>query len=544
MRTNSTTRPHWFLITVLVLTLGLGLIGRPWEFLASGSTPPALTEPDARLTLEMRGPLLHTLLQSVGATLALVTAICAFSHFSLLRNQTTAVVGAALLFAGLIDVLHIVVLDQFVSRVVDQQQFGPFTWALSRIFHAGIVALGTGPFAWGTPAHGSWTGGKRWLLVPGCAVMGIGTFAIIQVCAHVENLPEALKPAAVIPRPWDGAALILYLLAGGILLPRFYRRHPSLFSFGLLLSLLPHMLGEALVAFGSRSMYDAPFLTGQLLKLLGYAVPLAGLLIDYTRVYRAEGELRSTREKLAMAREIQQGLLPDGAPQCRDYQIEGLCIPTDAVGGDFFDYVPMADGHLGIVIADVSGHDLGAAILMSQARAYLRAEARYTRSPGQLLAKMNLFLCRDVRDRRFISVFIAVLHPTQPTFTYAGAGHNGYLIGSQKLLRELEPTGPVLGVVEMEYEECADIPLAPGESLVLLTDGWPEATSHTGEAFGMSRVIDSIANAHTSPRNTLATLHERVLTFRKQLPADDDLTAVIVKRPEAQESQHEPAVAG
>lgn len=522
-------------MTVLALTFGLGLVGRPWEFFASSSSAAAPTEPDSRLTLEMRGPLLHTLLQSVGATLALVTAICAFSHFSLLRNQTTAVVGAALLFAGLIDVLHIVVLDQFVSRVVDQQQFGPFTWALSRIFHAGIVALGTGPFAWGAPSTGVWSGRKRWLLVPGCAVMGIGTFAIIQVCAHVENLPEALKPAAVIPRPWDAAALILYLLAGGILLPRFYRRHPSLFSFGLLLSLLPHMLGEALVAFGSRSMYDVPFLTGQLLKLLGYAVPLAGLLIDYTRVYRAEGELRSTREKLAMAREIQQGLLPAAAPHCLDYQIEGLCIPTDAVGGDFFDYVPMADGHLGIVIADVSGHDLGAAILMSQARAYLRAEARYTRSPGQLLARMNLFLCRDVRDRRFISVFIAVLHPTDPVLTYAGAGHNGYLIGPRGLLRELPPTGPVLGVVEVEYEECSDITLGPGESLVLLTDGWSEATAHTGEAFGMKRVIEALANASSTPRQTLAELHDRVLAFRRRVPADDDLTAVIVKRPGAEQ---------
>ncbi|MDX1966402.1 MAG: SpoIIE family protein phosphatase [Planctomycetaceae bacterium] len=535
---SNSTNPRWFMVSVIVIGSVVGLLG--WVAVLTTPLPRTgtLEVESSEILVRTRGQLIHTALQSVGASLAILTAVCAFSHSNLVRDQTTAVVGAALMFAGLIDAFHIAVLDQFGFGFEDAAQFGPFTWALSRIFHASIVALGTGPFAWGlsTRARLPFRGG--WLLAGACAVMTFGTFSIIEVCAQSEDLPDALRPLARVPRAFDALALIIYLIAGGVLLPRFYKRHPSLFSYGLLLSLAPHILGELFAAFGSRSAYDSAFVTAQCLKLVGYAVPLAGLLVDYSRVYLAEGELRATQEKLRVAREIQRGLLPQQAPHCPTYRLGGVCIPTDAVGGDFFDYIPMADDCLGVVIADVSGHDLGAAILMSQARAYLRAEASYSKNPAELLSRVNTFLCRDVRDRRFISMMLVLIDPTKSEIVYAAAGHGGYVISEGGLVRELPPTGPVLGVLETDFEMGEPVTLAPGQSMVLITDGWPEANSPSGEAYGMRRVYEVLAaNADADPQTFLDSLLHSVLDFRWQSPPEDDLTAVVVQLPKDSQSE-------
>lgn len=528
MRPPTVTNPRWFLSSVVALSVLSACLGG--LLVLRQSSLPVVHDGD--LIDRVRGPLLHTSLQSIGACLALITALLAFVHSSLFREQTTAVVGAALLFAGLIDAYHIVLLDHFVSHVEDEAQFGPFTWSLSRIFHATIIALGTGPLAWGRGLPQKQGRREKWLLILASAIMAMGTFSIILVCANVEDLPDALRPGSNVPRPLDALALSIYLLAGGVLLPRFYQRYPSLFSYGLLLSLIPHILGELFAAFGSRQTYDTAFMVAQWFKLIGYSVPLVGLLIDYTRVYRAEGELRGTQEKLRVAREIQQGLIPLGAPDLPGYEVSGLCIPTDAVGGDFYDYVPMPGGKTGIVIADVSGHDLGAAILMSQTRAYLRAEAGYLAEPAVLLSRINQFLCRDVRDRRFISLFLAVVDPAETRIRYAAAGHHAYILSPSGEVMELKSTGPVLGVIETEYEEGPPVELAPGSTLILITDGWPEATAPAGEAFQMRRVFETLMSAaDQTPAERLERLHRKILDFRWQQLPEDDLTAVLLQRP-------------
>ncbi len=529
------TPPRWFLPAVLLGTTVMGAIGvwLVWEAPRPSDELPIIESYEVVDLLQ--GSLLHTALQSIAATVALITASAAFAHSRLLRHQTTAIVGSALMLAGLIDVFHLAILDHFLSRVEDLRQFGPFTWALSRIFHAAIVALGTGAFTVGPSMLPGPIQRNGWYSLGALLLIGLGTFSIIEFCAHQPDLPDALRPTAMIPRPFDAIALMLYLLAGGVLLPRFYRRHPSLFSYGLLLSLVPHMLGECFAAFGSRAPYDAAFGTAQLLKLVGYLVPLVGLLVDYARVYRAEGQLRATQEKLRLAREIQCGLLPITAPHCGAYDIAGLCLPTDAVGGDFFDYVPMADQRWGIVIADVSGHDLGAAILMSQARAYLRAEAASSRDPGAVLERVNRFLCRDVRDRRFISLMLAMLDPERAEIRYAAAGHGGFVLRADGSVQELPPTGPVLGVVESVYELGPTVTLEPGDTFALVTDGWPEAQNLNGEHFGNRRVWDVLQlTATLPPAASLEALRARVFEFRQQTPPEDDLTAVLVRRPDPQ----------
>jgi serine phosphatase RsbU (regulator of sigma subunit) len=594
---------------------------------------------------------IQTLLQWTGVCLALVTAVCAFTQFSIRREVATPIVGAALLFAGLLDAFQTLGADRLITTVADPAQFIPFTWSLSRLFHAGIVALGTLPFVLGQRLAQQMAARQRRSLAAIAALFSVATFLLIEVCIHLEQLPLALSPSTTIARPWDALALVTYLLAGGILLPRFHRRHASVFSYGLLLSLIPHTLGEAYAAFASRELFDEPFFVAQALKLVGYAVPLAGLLVDLTRVYRREADWLATQEKLRVAREIQKGLLPREAPRSARYDIAGCSRPADAVGGDLFDYLSLPDQRLGLLVADVSGHDLGAAILMSQTRAYLKALSQHSRDPGWLLKELNQFLCRDVRDRRFVSVLLAVLDQTRNTVAFAGAGHVAYIFratpftgtaprsersrselpGSQYTgssstrtdpqhtdsqrvsfadmefthpgskpagpkpsgtdqahtepitspptssgrrrhrreadergqpprmrsnkrktrhaaarspsaslvsgsatgahIESITPDGLLLGVAEVDFPVTPALELAVGDAVLLVTDGWVEATAADGTPFGVERLHHSIVSRlGTSSSQILAGLEHDLFEFRQQRPPDDDLTAVLFRR--------------
>jgi serine phosphatase RsbU (regulator of sigma subunit) len=357
------------------------------------------------------------------------------------------------------------------------------------------------------------------------------TYLLIRFCGQLSPLPVAIAPGAIIVRPWDSIALIIYLIAGGILLPRLYRRHPSVFAYGLMLSLVPHILGETYASFIARSEFGVAFVTAQGLKLVGYAVPLAGLLIDYGRVYRAEGEYVATREKLRVARELLVGLLPQHSPHETGYDIAGISATTDAVGGDWFDYVRLANDDWAIFIGDVSGHELGSALVMAQTRASLRATAVATSDPGLLLTRVNEFVMHDVRDRRFVSLFIAAIHPVRHEIRYAAAGLTAIVVNASGLVRELSATAPVLGVQAGPISCGESFVLEPGDCLFLATDGWEETRSPGGELFGSHRLSEATAKVSTLDANTfLTTLRQRLDEYRGDTTAEDDLTAVVVKR--------------
>src|SRR5437016_1868962 len=163
---------------------------------------------------------------------------------------------------------------------------------------------------------------------------------------------------------------------------------------------------------------------------------------------RAEEELRINQEQFRVAREIQQRLFPKSAPQSEVFDIAGASYPAEATGGDYFDYVPMADGCLGVVVADVTGHGVGPALWMAETRAYLRTLAINATDVGEILTRANRVLAEDVDFERFVTLILAKLDPKSLTLVYTSAGHpTGYVIEPSGNVKALpRRTGVPLGL--------------------------------------------------------------------------------------------------
>ncbi|MDA0835144.1 MAG: PP2C family protein-serine/threonine phosphatase [Planctomycetota bacterium] len=478
------------------------------------------------------GQSIHTIMQWTAFCIALFTVVLSFTHYTIDGDVTTPIIGAALFFTGVLDAFSTIAADGLVVTTTPLEEFIPFTWAVSQLFNVSILLMGTGYFLWSDRGirRGPRTGEIRLILLMGI-LFGMLAYMIIHGCAFSHRLPKAVYPEELMTRPLDGAPLLLYLFAGGIVFPRFYRKHPSLFSRGLIVSVIPLVAAEVTVAFGSTRLYDNNFNIALYQKILGYSVPLMGLILDYASAYRAEAVLRATAEQLRIAHQIQQGLLPQHAPDVPGYDFAGISFHTEAVGGDYFDYIPLADGALGLVVADVSGHDLGASLLMSQTRAYLRALTQTEKNARQIIADVNRFLLEDVADRRFVSLFFCQLDPVERRLSYCAAGQNGYILSKTGTWRTLEVTDPLLGITEFSLDDPGQTTtLAPGDLFVTLTDGIVEAVSPDGEQFGLDRVLETIARHRDLPSATIiANLNERAKQFTGLPVQTDDITLLMFK---------------
>jgi signal transduction histidine kinase len=175
-----------------------------------------------------------------------------------------------------------------ITAVADNRQFIPFTWAISRLFNAGVLLAGTGVLLIRDriPRVRRWGSDLRFVLLISI-LFGLVGFAVVYFCATRDRLPDTVFPDAVVKRPWDIGPLILFLIAGGFVFPRFHGVHPSLFSHALIVSVVPQVAAQMHAAFGSATLYDNHSNIASFLKIVAYVVPLLGLMLDYTRTYRA-----------------------------------------------------------------------------------------------------------------------------------------------------------------------------------------------------------------------------------------------------------------
>lgn len=257
------------------------------------------------------------------------------------------------------------------------------------------------------------------------------------------------------------------------------------------------------------------------------------------RSLRHAVERRDARESLLLkeaefrvAQRIQQGLFPDRPPDAPGLDVAGAVYPASEAAGDYFDYIPMVDGYLGVVIGDVSGHGVGPALLMAEIRAYLRALAHTYADVGYMLRLANSFLVSGTeQNHQFISLFFARLDPQSHSFVYCGAGHNGFLLGGGGNTTRLEPTAIPLSVTGTADFPCsAPFDLHSGDTLLLVTDGIWEAKSRGDELFGSDRVLDVVQAAGDQPaREIIGTVYEAVRDFSGHGPPVDDMTIVVVK---------------
>jgi phosphoserine phosphatase RsbU/P len=251
----------------------------------------------------------------------------------------------------------------------------------------------------------------------------------------------------------------------------------------------------------------------------------------------AEERRRAVEERvkltLQIARDIQQKLFPAQPPSCPEFEIGGMSHPAESTGGDYFDYIPLAEGGVGVAVGDVCGHGVGPALLMAATRAYLRALALSNPRVGDILNLANRALAADVDEGRFVTLFLGRLDPVARTLVYVSAGHPpGYVVGHDGAVRVvLDSTGLPLGLIEeADFPEAEAVALEPGDHVLLLTDGIIEATGPDQTAFGTERAIDVVRAHRGKPASQIVeALHKAVRDFAGTDDLIDDVTSVVIK---------------
>lgn len=251
------------------------------------------------------------------------------------------------------------------------------------------------------------------------------------------------------------------------------------------------------------------------------------LTIDQLRRSLAEAHKR----ELEMAFRVQSQLIPTQLPRLPGWDFAASWRPAREVSGDYYDFIPKGD-RLGLVIADVSGKGMHAALFMASTRSIIRARASMPLAPSDVLAQANTLLCQDAAQGMFVTLFYAELDPGSRRLTYANAGHNAayWYRADRRAVMELEPTGSALGINDPMDCEQKSVELGPGDVLLIYTDGFTEAFDEGGQQFGEDRLKAVLAErSQGAPQEILEEIQARLDAFVGAAPQSDDQTIVIVK---------------
>jgi len=267
-------------------------------------------------------------------------------------------------------------------------------------------------------------------------------------------------------------------------------------------------------------------------KLLDSLAAQAAPALQVAELVRKQAAEAASRERidqeLRVAQLIQQNFLPRELPDLPGWQVDAYYKPAREVGGDFYDFLELETGEVAVVIGDVTDKGVPAAMVMAAARSVLRASGSRIVSPGDVLERVNDLLVPDIPERMFVTCLYVVVNPSTGHIRFANAGHNLPFARSADGARELRATGMPLGLLPgMRYEEV-EATLAPGEALLLYSDGITEAHDPEREMFGTGRLSEDVANDQ-------ADLIDGVLTSLQKFTGEgweqeDDITLVTLRR--------------
>ena len=267
------------------------------------------------------------------------------------------------------------------------------------------------------------------------------------------------------------------------------------------------------------------------IKVLDFFAEAASISIEKALLHYRILENKKIEEQLQLAKNVQLGLLPTSEPEINGYQFSGICIPTYDIGGDYFDYISLDDNRLAILVADVSGDGIPAALIMAAFRALLRYNAKLFSDPAKLMKVMNEHVSEFMRTRDFISVFYAILDHKNHRLIYSNCGHNPSLHLNSSETNLLESTGPSLNLLKDAEFISKEIYIDKNDNILFYTDGVTEVFNEENEQFGLNRLMNLLgANKNQSPDKIIRDIILSTKTFCSSDFYSDDFTLIALKR--------------
>jgi phosphoserine phosphatase len=260
----------------------------------------------------------------------------------------------------------------------------------------------------------------------------------------------------------------------------------------------------------------------------------AGVALDRARLQAEYVAKLEIERDLTVARRIQQALLPKETPAVPGFDIAGWSEPADQTGGDIYDLFTLADGNVGFLLGDATGHGIGPALMISETRAAVRvAMAAHTGQLDTILAQTNELLVNDVPDGRFVTLFLGLIDAAAGRLCYSSAGQGPTLLvrDDGRRIDSLEPTGLPLGIMPNQRWPAREVAMQRGDILLVISDGIIECADPRGGMLGTDRLLDAVRDTRGSGADevvrAIAALTEQ---FADGAPFRDDRTAIVIKR--------------
>ncbi len=281
---------------------------------------------------------------------------------------------------------------------------------------------------------------------------------------------------------------------------------------------------------------DSPFVLREFTKddlsLLTVMANIAAIRLENARLAEIEKAELILKRDLSQAADIQRRILPEKAPAVAGLDLAGFNAPCRTVGGDYYGFFPYADGRVALALGDVSGKGMPAALMVMGLQARLQALAEEPRELAGLVTRLNKITCANCPPNRFITFFIAVLNPGTGEVAFANAGHNPpILVRASGEASMLEGGGPVMGILPIAPYSEQKASLAPGDLLVIYSDGVTEATNSAEEEYGEDRLIETLRQHRGESAGAIVdAVTSGVTQFAAGAPQADDITLVVAKR--------------